>query len=918
MKNNEPDKERSVPKIPPGQEITQKKITLRIYLLLAIAGGIFTLWGILKIPGDSKNNLIFGLSAERLTLCFMVLVITLAAIWGSIKSWFRPDWFGELSESISKKVDLPKNRGAILILSLAGIISGANFILFIPEISEPVTLAYYIRLQPIVLWVVILCSQNLLALPLLRYGFNLNQLKPKQRIFYTITLIFGIFLLLWAWIGQTGYGIKYIDVGIGWYFLGTTLLETQVFLAWGIAVSFLILWTWFEENPEKFRWGQLLNKDVGICILLWAAGFGLWMSQPLKPNWFAAQPRPPNYEFYPNSDTSVYDITAQNLLLGEGFKTRGSPYTLRPIYALFLALLHKIGGLSYEPIIWMQIAVLAFLPVLIYLLTKNLHSRISGVLAASLFILREMNAIHLADKISDTHAKLLMPFLPTALGILIFLWLIVTWLQNPQKRQTRTLISGGVIGIFMLIRPEVAILLPFVGIAALLQIIKTPKEWLKGMFLIACGMILMLAPWIWRNYQLTGTIFIDSPTYRLDLFARRYREDPIGFVLPTPAPAQVSSPEAEEIQVPALLPNPEESAQEQTGRLAEEVVEYAQEHPELITNFMLNHFSNNIVQTAMYFPSTFRTTNAAIEFLGYRSIEKFWQSCCSSDNYVSRLPFWYKWDGILPHQSIVPTFLTLLILSVGFAASWEKSKYAGMIPLMAVLGYYLINALVRNSGGRYIIPVDWVGIFYYSIGLGQLTLWGISFFHRIPSFSGEIRTGFQRGSESQGVLSYLGLAIGIFIFGCILPFVEKSIPSRYSAATLETKLQILFQSGHESLQPLDAFLTNQGSVFQGSALYPRFNQAHEMGSVWNFYQKRPYDHIDFYLSSPVDRGIILPTSEQPDYFPHASDALVFGCAEGEYIDALVVAIFSDDGEVENILLRSPIPENPTCPLTPQE
>ena len=40
----------------------------------------------------------------------------------------------------------------------------------------------------------------------------------------------------------------------------------------------------------------------------------------------------------------------------------------------------------------------------------------------------------------------------------------------------------------------------------------------------------------------------------------------------------------------------------------------------------------------------------------------------------------------------------------------------------------MINALVRNSGGRYILPIDWVGIFYYSIGLGQLTLWVVAYF----------------------------------------------------------------------------------------------------------------------------------------------------------------------------------------------
>jgi hypothetical protein len=202
--------------------------------------------------------------------------------------------------------------------------------------------------------------------------------------------------------------------------------------------------------------------------------------------------------------------------------------------------------------------------------------------------------------------------------------------------------------------------------------------------------------------------------------------------------------------------------------------------------------------------------------------------------------------------------------------------------------------------------------------LGQLTLWGISFFRKIHPFGSETQTGFQRDAEPQRRNLYFSIAAGIFIFGCILPITEKVIPPRYSTATLETKLQILFQSDHDNLQSLETFLTNGGSVFQGQALYPRFNKAHEMGSVWNVYQKRPYDHIDFYLSSPHDIGIVLPTPEQPDYFPHATDVLVFGCSEGDHVDALAIVIFSDQGELEKILPRAPMPDHPTCPLTSPE
>ena len=109
-----------------------------------------------------------------------------------------------------------------------------------------------------------------------------------------------------------------------------------------------------------------------------------------------------------------------------------------------------------------------------------------------------------------------------------------------------------------------------------------------------------------------------------------------------------------------------------------------------------------------------------------------------------------------------------------------------------------------------------------------------------------------------------------------------------------------------------------GKILQGRALYPRYIRAREMGSVWNAYQHRPYKHIDFYLSSPHDKGIILPTTDQPDHFPHAVDVLIFGCPKGDYIDALAVVIFADDGEPTDIFTRSPMPEQPACPLPPPD
>jgi hypothetical protein len=711
-------------------------------------------------------------------------------------------------------------------------------------------------------------------------------------------------------------------------------------MAWGISLSTLLLWTWTSRVPREGRQDKRLRVDIVLGVLLWLAAFFLWMSQPLKPNWFASEPRAPNFEFYPNSDASVYDITAQNLYLGEGFKTRGSSFTLRPVYATFLAGLHAIGGASYEPIIWMQVAVLALMPVFLYRITARIHNRFSGLLCAMLIILREANAIKLGDTISDAHAKLLMPFLPTTFGVLLTILVVVTWLQNPSKRGSRPLISGGLVGIFMLIRPEFGVLLPFIGLAALLQLRRRPLDWVRGMILITLGLGLSLSPWIWRNYQLTGTIFIDSPHYRLDLLSNRYREEPLGFV-PTTVPGTTQGVEPTATSQPAessvktqvpvatpmgasgLTPQPGESIQNQTGHLVEDVIDFAQANPTYLTNFILNHFLNSQVQTVLNLPVSYPFTYSAINSLGHKSLDQLWLDCCTLTGYEENLPFWPKWDGVLPRGSFVPLGLNLFLVALGISTAWRKQKFTGLIPLFAAFGYYLINAMVRNSGGRYILPADWIAIFYYGIGIAQITLWGISFFSRHPGKAlGEADQSRVEGEDSPASRWYmLVIACGILLLGCTLPILERAIPSRFGNASLENMLPAILESEHPLIDDaeitiLETFIENNGKTLHGIAFYPRFHKPYQMGSVWYFYQERPFTHVDFYLSSPHDTGIVLPITETPASFPHGTNALVFACPQYAYYDALAVILFSDDGSPTDVLWRSPLPDTLTCPLPP--
>jgi hypothetical protein len=906
---------------------------------MLILVGAFTLWSLVEVPREGNNNLPFGISLERFTLICVVFIITLLGIWLLAKSLINRKWFSLTSQLLLNSLERNQHIGIIFALCGIFIIVGFNFIFSKSAITEPVTLAYYVRLRPLILAGIIFSGQTILVAFFLKNGLKLKNFDLMNRGFLSVVISFGIIFLIWLWIRYTGNGITAVDEGVGWHALGTPLLEVQVLLAWIITIVFLAFTTWLSDNHNSSKWVTFIQKDLVICIVLWIGAFSFWMAQPLKPNWFASEPRPPNFEFYPNSDSSVYDVTAQNLLLGYGFKTRGSPFTLRPLYGMVLAGFHLLSGTGYEAIIWMQVAVLALIPVILYFVAKQIHNKGSGILAALVLIMREANAIKLGDSISEAHVKLLLPFLPTALGILLFIYFMNKWLKNPVKQKSLPIFLGGLTGIFMLVRPEFIVLLLFTGLAALFQIRKTPRVLYTGFILIAAGMVVTLSPWIYRNYQLTGTIFIDSPHYRLDFISKRFRANPIGFSDPLNTPLQSETvipnpiseniglietpllPENTNITTPVATSSEGELIQGHTEELADDVVEFVQENPGTALGFIVNHLMNSIVQTVLQLPSTYPITQSTIKWLDHKSMNQFWLDCCSLVDYERRFPFWPKWNGILPGNSIIPVTLNLFLIAIGISVSWNHSKFIGLTPLFGGFGYILINAMVRNSGGRYIVPVNWIGIFYFSIGIIHVTHLGLSIIQKNKLNKMEA-SDYESSQNNESIpfftLSNLGIALGLFLFGCTLPILEITIPEKYESTKLETEIHSLLNPENSIFNEqekgfIESLINSGGTFLKGAAFYPRHHKPYQMGSVWNYYQDRPYAHLDFYLSSPSDTGVVLALDDPPDYFPNGSDVFVLACLQDDYQDSLLI-IFHPNNVQPVAIWRSTFYDPPVCPL----
>lgn len=888
---------------------------IRIYFLLAALQGFIVIYRLLRIPVDSGIAVLFGFSLGRIIMVIGVAFVTLGLLWLVLKSIRDTSWLQKIITKLDTWLNRKNNFGFSILFLVIFTIGGSYFILLGYDVTEPFAKAYFVRLQPLAHWLIGMSIQSLIALPLIRYGSDFYQYKPHNKIFLTATLLFGVFLLIWMWISWTRIGLE--SETVGWNYLGPPVIETQVLIAWIISFAFLILSPIIERGLKKIHWSKIyidpyIKFDILVSILIWLAAIIMWNSIPLTSSWFVSPPRAPNFEIYPNSDAILYDTTAQSVLVGEGFKSWDTPYASRPMYALFLGILHTIGGLDYEPIIFMQVTVLAIFPVLLYWMARILHNRLSGIIVAVLITLREANAIILNDVITVSHSKLIMADLPTAVGIALFCLVTLAWLQIPKRRNYLPLVAGGILGFFMLIRPEVGVQLLAVGVFVLAIFYRQPSRWFISSALLITGLLLVLSPWLWRNWQIDQKIFIDQPNYRADLFAKRYSEDP----------------EETSIKV-----DPGETYEEHTERMTDSALEFAQEQPKSIGNFILSHYMNSQIQTVLILPTTFRLIDSGIEFMGHKSFPQFWEDCCSVNGYIRRLPFWFKWDGVLPFQSLIPVILNLFLIALGISVSWHRNRLMGLLPAALMVLHLLINAAVRNSGGRYILPVDWVGILYFSIGIAQVTLWGFKYFTgKEPPRMVIAETCIDQknleesspASRSSTPITIFTIVIGLIIVGCSLPITEKAILTRYQTELTPTEVMSLVEQKANLIDPdirgsVESILAGNSTILHGRALYPRFHSPNvgEPGE-WRSFQPRPYPRVSFYLVGPQNLGVILPDDEVPDHFPHGSDVIVIGCYNDRYFDAIgVIILNSADRSVESILLRDPL-DGYTCPLSSLE
>lgn len=704
----------------------------------------------------------------------------------------------------------------------------------------------YVRLVPLMLLVALVCLQAGLVFILPFLEKNNESLKSLWK---TVFFLLAGFALLGIFIALTGIGFTYDNVGLNWGPVGTPLSFAQVNLV--LSAAFLFSYPIYalgsKIKDHHARW--LLLFDIGIFLALWGMAVLLWSNQTISPTHFSPAPSAPNYEYYPYSDAAIFDRMSYHLSYGIGFSDK---LVRRPLYVGLLALFHSLGGTGYEGTVFVQILFLALIPPFVYLLTATLSNRFAGAVAGGLIVLREANAIDLSGKIVASHAKLLMSDLPAAFGIIIFVYACILLFKKPKYNTWLLLIIGASLGLLALVRAQSIVLLPLILLVVLLPQ-KNKRPLFTNAAFILLGLILVVAPWAWRNWNNNGVIALGDPGEKM-LMARNYSLSPVEY------PQQL----------------PDETTADFSSRLSHDVVSFVLEYPGSVVFFMSNHFMHSLAENAVFIAPVYSTATPL--------------------SLVTQNPFWDAWNGALTAQNLFALFCNLTILAFGISLSQKDDKLAGWYPLLVFMVYQAGNALARTSGWRFALPVDWITLVYFCIALSYLP-------SKISSLFEFSFPALTKDSEPTCLKPLYPTIFLFFLFlGISLPFAERLIPQQRFDSIANESQNTLIEKNILTPDQFAQFLEQKNAVFiSGIALFPRYYKPD--GDIYLGGMPEDFKYLHFWLIFDGEIQVILPREKPPEFFPHASTVSVLGCESGSYISAQAVILKTADGE--QVILQEP-------------
>lgn len=181
------------------------------------------------------------------------------------------------------------------------------------------------------------------------------------------------------------------------------------------------------------------------------------------------------------------------------------------LYPEFIAVVYRLGG-NDTVVIVLQCLMHVGTSLLVYSLGKRLFNSRTGFLAGIFVALHPM----LLRYVADLHMEAFLTFMVT-----LTIWMTVRFYDRPSITNGILL---GVVGMCATLTKGV--MLPYLGVFGIISAVMALKRRSAQEFLAVIAMFvamaIVLAPWTYRNYQLTGGRFVLLTPGASDSFLRGY------------------------------------------------------------------------------------------------------------------------------------------------------------------------------------------------------------------------------------------------------------------------------------------------------------------------------------------------------------------------------------------------------------
>lgn len=805
---------------------------------LTLAEGLVSVWRVLWMPSEGKNAVFLGLSAARLLMGLVLLgFVVLCAL--CLRTAVLALNGGTEKRWLRTIGWLSLILCYLLVIGKILLTPPVGVTAFERSLSE--------RLLPAAFWGAIFCLQSFFMLLIAsdRTMIRARLCRIKQAAWTGLIL----FLLMGAVIGfalKSGMGLEIISGTF--YRQGVSLLEGQIVLPLLALFPILLGMTLLEKRSGN---GDVrVLPAILISLAVWAAAAVIWKETLFEGrSYFAPALRLPNNNFYPASDAENYDLLSQSILIGNGF--RNGMTVVRPLYAAFLALLHLIAGDDYMRLTDLQIIVLALFPLAVYWIGRLISHPSAGLLCAAWVCWREVYSIRITPLVQVSNSRLLMSDLPTALLVSLVILSAILW-QRRGRSLLWALISGAMIGLSMLLRTQALVLF-----AALLLLFFCCRRGGKHFFaqcgVALLGLCLVYLPWVgWNTIHPNESLNGDTSeaNYLLTLF--------------------------ENAAYPERAGQKERTHDETLGSIL-------LNHPVPIAKAVLSHFLNNEISSLLVLPEREKPVENGEKLIFDDDL------------------FWYRESsrGVLEKNRGLTLFY-LLMISLGAAAAFSQSRWVGLFPLGTHLIYNFGTALALNSGFRFILPVDWIIVFYFALGCaaGLRGIIKICLRQRLMDVSLSQQKSLEKaGARSCNSSARLFAAAMISLcVGLILPGIDSLIPYRYAELSDAELYQKWVEASEANSQMAEELNLEQRLregkliILQGRAVYPRYYPAGQGDSGGSSVAKRslPYGRMVWMLNDREVHTISLRCSLNQARVQVADpqDVIVIGKAAEDYVEAI--------------------------------